>query len=62
MLISNKLTLQEEDVSFDVFRSQDGSVFKYIHEDGSETAVKRVLSEKNILNPITRKMEHHTSE
>ncbi len=48
--------------TFDVYRSQDGSVSKYIHEDGSETAVKLVKSTQNVLNPLTRAIEEHRSE
>lgn len=36
--------------NFDVFRSADGTVTKYCHEDGSETAIKKVLSEHSVLN------------
>lgn len=48
--------------NFDVFRTEDGSVSKYIHEDGSETAIKLVKSTQNILNPITNKIETITSD
>lgn len=42
---------------FDVYRTEDGSVSKYIHEDGSETAIKLVKSTQNVLNPITNKID-----
>lgn len=48
--------------TFDVYRTEDGTVSKYIHEDGSETAVKLVKSIQNILNPITSQIETRTSE
>lgn len=48
--------------NFDVFRTEDGSVSKYIHEDGSETAIKLVKSLQNILNPITNTIETRASE
>jgi adenine C2-methylase RlmN of 23S rRNA A2503 and tRNA A37 len=48
--------------NFDIFRTEDGSVSKYIHEDGSETAIKLVKSLQNILNPITNKIETRESE
>lgn len=48
--------------NFDVFRNEDGSVSKYIHEDGSETAIKLVKSTQNVLNPITNKIETITSD
>ena len=47
---------------FDVFRTEDGSVSKYIHEDGSETAIKLVKSTQNVLNPITNQIETITSD
>lgn len=47
--------------SMDVFRSTDGTVSKYMHEDGSETAIKLVKSVQSVVNPITKKIEaHHT--
>lgn len=51
-----------KEYSFDVFRTEDGSVSKYIHEDGSETAIKLVKSTQNVLNPITNKIETITSD
>lgn len=48
--------------NFDVFRTEDSTVSKYIHEDGSETAIKLVKSLQNILNPITNKIETRSSE
>lgn len=48
--------------NFDVFRTEDKTVSKYIHEDGSETSVKLVKSLQNILNPITNTIETRTSE
>lgn len=48
--------------NFDVFRTHDGTVSKYIHNDGSETAVKLVKSLQNILNPITNTIETRASE
>lgn len=46
----------------DVFRTEDGSVSKYIHNDGSETAIKLVKSIQNIFNPITKSIDVVTSE
>ena len=43
--------------NFDVFRTGDGTVSKYIHEDGSETAIKLVKSIQNIVNPLTKEIE-----
>ena len=43
--------------NFDIYRTEDGSVSKYIHEDGSETAIKLVKSMQNILNPLTNEIE-----
>jgi adenine C2-methylase RlmN of 23S rRNA A2503 and tRNA A37 len=48
--------------NFDVYRTDDGTVSKYIHEDGSETAVKLVKSLQNILNPLTNQIETRISE
>ncbi len=48
--------------TFDVFHTEDGTVSKYIHEDGSETAIKLVKSVQNVLNPLTREIEEHRSE
>ncbi len=47
---------------FDVYRTEDGTVSKYIHEDGSETAIKIVKSIQNILNPITKEIETRKSD
>ena len=43
--------------NFDVYRSEDGLVSKYIHEDGSETAIKLVKSIQSIVNPLTKEIE-----
>lgn len=48
--------------NFDVYRTEDGTVSKYIHEDGSETAIKIVKSIQNILNPITKEIETRKSD
>lgn len=48
--------------NFDVFRTNDKTVSKYIHEDGSETSIKLVKSLQNILNPITNTIETRSSE
>ncbi len=48
--------------NFDVYRTEDGTVSKYIHEDGSETAIKIVKSVQNILNPITKEIETRKSD
>ena len=50
------------DTRFSVHRTLDGSVSKYIHEDGSETAVKLVKSIQNVRNPLTGVLEEHHSE
>lgn len=47
---------------FDVYRTEDGSVSKYIHADGSETAVKLAKSVQSVLNPLSREIETHTSD
>ena len=47
---------------FDVYRSNDGTVSKYIHEDGSETAIKLVKSVQSVLNPITNEIETRESD
>lgn len=39
------------------YRTEDGQVVKYIHDDGSETAIKTVSSCGNILNKATGKIE-----
>lgn len=41
----------------EVFINEDQTVTKYIHKDGSETSIKHLASCKEILNPITNKME-----
>ena len=48
--------------NFDLFRTEDGSVSKYIHEDGSETAIKIVKSVQNVLNPLTNTIEKRESD
>ena len=48
--------------NFDVYRSEDGLVSKYIHEDGSETAIKLSRSIQNVVNPLTKTMETHHTE
>lgn len=37
----------------EVYRTKDGQVSKYIHDDGSETAIKTVSSCGNVVNKIT---------
>ena len=49
-------------MNMDVFRTEDGSVSKYIHDDGSETAIKLVKSVQSIFNPITKNMDIIHSE
>jgi len=47
--------------TFDVYRTEDGTVSKYIHEDGSETAIKLVKSVQSVFNPLTNKIDvNHT--
>jgi adenine C2-methylase RlmN of 23S rRNA A2503 and tRNA A37 len=41
----------------EVYRTKDGLVSKYVHDDGSETAIKSVSSCGNILNKATGKIE-----
>ena len=41
----------------EIYTSQDKQVTKYIHNDGSETAIKTVPSCGNILNKLTNKIE-----
>jgi len=41
----------------EVYKTKDGKVSKYIHDDGSETAIKTVNSCGNIFNKITNKIE-----
>jgi adenine C2-methylase RlmN of 23S rRNA A2503 and tRNA A37 len=48
--------------NMEIFRSEDGSVSKYIHEDGSETAIKLVKSIQNIVNPLTKQIETRKTE
>lgn len=48
--------------NYDVFRTEDGTVSKYIHEDGSETAVKLVKSIQSVVNPITKEIETHRTD
>ena len=47
---------------FEVFRTHDDSVSKYVHVDGSETAIKLVKSIQSILNPITNQIETRESD
>lgn len=39
------------------YRTEDGKVYKYVHDDGSETAIKTVSSCDNIFNKATGKIE-----
>lgn len=48
--------------TFDVYRTEDGSVSKYIHEDGSETAIKLVKSVQSVVNPITKQIDTHYTD
>lgn len=48
--------------TFEVYRTEDKTVSKYIHEDGSETAIKIIKSLQNIVNPITSTIETRSSE
>ncbi len=48
--------------NYDVFRTEDGTVSKYIHEDGSETAIKLVKSIQSVVNPITKQIETHRTD
>lgn len=41
----------------EVYRTEDGQVSKYVHDDGSETAIKTVSSCGNIFNKITGNIE-----
>jgi len=41
----------------EVYRTKDGLVSKYVHDDGSETAIKAVSSCANIFNKVTGKLE-----
>lgn len=41
----------------EIFINEDKTVTKYVHKDGSETSIKHLDSCKEILNPITNKME-----
>lgn len=56
------LTQAQASPEFDVFRTEDGTVSKYIHSDGSETAIKLVKSMQNVLNPLSREIETRTSD
>ncbi len=47
---------------YEVFRTSDNTVSKYIHADGSETAIKLVKSIQSVLNPLTNTIETHESE
>ncbi len=51
-----------QEKNYDVYRSEDGTVSKYIHEDGSETAIKTVKSIQSIVNPITKEIEIRKTE
>lgn len=54
--------MQNLNETFEVLRTEDGSVSKYIHEDGSETSIKISKSIQNILNPITKQIETKITE
>jgi adenine C2-methylase RlmN of 23S rRNA A2503 and tRNA A37 len=41
----------------EIYRTEDGKVSKYVHEDGSETTIKSTSSCGNIFNKMTGKME-----
>lgn len=41
----------------EIYRTDDQSVAKFIHPDGSETAIKCVLSQSTFVDPDTRKVE-----
>lgn len=41
----------------EVYRTEDGLVAKYVHDDGSETTIKQTSSCGNILNKATGKVE-----
>lgn len=47
--------------TFDVFRTEDLTVSKYIHEDQSETAIKLTKSIQSVLNPISKEIEVHST-
>lgn len=49
-------------LNFEVYRTEDKTVSKYIHEDGSETAIKIIKSVQSILNPLTKQIETHYSD
>ncbi len=49
-------------MTFEVFRTEDNTVSKYIHDDGSETAIKIVKSVQNIFNPLTNEIESRESD
>jgi 23S rRNA (adenine2503-C2)-methyltransferase len=42
----------------EVYKTKDGLVTKYVHDDGSETAIKTVSSCGNVLNKITGEIGH----
>lgn len=48
--------------NYEVYRSNDGTVSKYIHEDGSETSIKISKSVQSVLNPITKQIDEFHSE
>lgn len=41
----------------EIYKTEDGNVVKYVHNDGSETAIKTVSSCDNIYNEATGKVE-----
>jgi len=47
---------------YDVFRTEGGTVSKYIHEDGSETAVKLVKSIQSVVTPIAKQIETYRTD
>lgn len=44
-------------MSSEIYRTDDQSVAKFIHPDGSETAIKCVLSQSTFVDPDTQKVE-----
>lgn len=40
----------------EIYRSKDGQVSKYVHDDGSETVIKTASSCNNIIDPISGKI------
>lgn len=47
--------------TFDVYRSEDGLVSKYIHEDGSETAIKLSRSIQNVVNRNLKSIQTYSA-